>query len=63
MSFGQTILIVEDDDELRAVLGRGLREEGFVVDLLATGAELLETLERKPRDVLVIDRAARHRRS
>ena len=55
MSFGQTILIVEDDDELRAVLGRGLREEGFVVDLLATGAELLETLERKPRDVLVID--------
>lgn len=55
MSFGQSILIVEDDDELRAVLGRGLREEGFVVDLLATGAQLLEALERRPRDALVID--------
>jgi two-component system response regulator MprA len=55
MSFGQSILIVEDDDELRGVLGRGLREEGFVVDMLATGTELLEALERKPRDVLVID--------
>lgn len=55
MSFGQSILIVEDDEELRTVLGRGLREEGFSVEAVATGAELLESVERESRDVLVID--------
>ncbi len=49
MSFGQSILVVEDDDELRGVLGRGLREEGFAVEGVATGAELLERVERESR--------------
>jgi DNA-binding response OmpR family regulator len=34
---GNTVLIVEDDAELRSVLGRGLREEGFTVETAATG--------------------------
>jgi CheY-like chemotaxis protein len=34
-------LIVEDDAELRSVLGRGLEEEGFTVEAVATGGELL----------------------
>ena len=55
MSFGQSILVVEDDDELRGVLGRGLREEGFSVELAATGAELLERIEHAAPDALVID--------
>ena len=55
MTFGQTVLVVEDDDELRGVLGRGLREEGFEVDAVATGAELLERVGRAAPDVLVID--------
>ena len=55
MSFGQSILVVEDDDELRGVLGRGLREEGFAVEVTATGAELLERIEHTAPDALVID--------
>jgi two-component system response regulator MprA len=55
MSFGQAILVVEDDDELRGVLGRGLREEGFAVEVAATGAELLERIEHTAPDALVID--------
>jgi two-component system response regulator MprA len=55
MSLGQSILVVEDDDELRGVLGRGLREEGFEVEGVATGAELLDRIEHHAADVLVID--------
>lgn len=55
MSFGQSILVVEDDDELRGVVARGLREEGFAVEGVATGAELLERIERSGPDALVID--------
>jgi len=42
---GPTVLIVEDDPELRGVLGRGLREEGFDVEAVATGREALERVE------------------
>ena len=38
------VLVVEDDVELRDVLVRGLREEGFAVGGLGTGGELLEQL-------------------
>ena len=55
MSFGQSILIVEDDEELRGVVARGLREEGFDVEGMATGAALLERIERAAPDALVID--------
>lgn len=55
MTSGRTVLLVEDDDELRGVLGRGLREEGFSVDSAATGANALEAVERSVPDVLVID--------
>ena len=55
MTFGQAVLIVEDDDELRGVLARGLREEGFAVDAVATGSDALERVERAVPDVLVID--------
>jgi two-component system OmpR family response regulator len=55
MSFGQTIVVVEDDAELRGVLGRGLREEGFHVEGVATGAELLDRIDEVAPDVFVID--------
>ena len=51
----RTVLLVEDDEELRGVLGRGLREEGFSVDSASTGANALEAVERSMPDVLVID--------
>jgi DNA-binding response OmpR family regulator len=55
VSFGQSIFLVEDDDELRGVLVRGLREEGFSVERAATGAEVLDRIEDVAPDVLVID--------
>jgi two-component system OmpR family response regulator len=55
VSFGQSILVVEDDDELRSVLGRGLREEGFSVEGVATGAALLGRVDQFAPDALVID--------
>jgi two-component system response regulator MprA len=55
VSLGTSITIVEDDHELRGVLVRGLQEEGFVVDDVATGAELLDRIKRATPDALVID--------
>jgi two-component system, OmpR family, response regulator len=55
MSFDRSILIVEDDEELRLVVARGLREEGFSVESVATGAELLERIGDTGPDALVID--------
>jgi len=55
VSLGQAILIVEDDDELRGVLARGLREEGYLVEGVATGAEVLDRIAAAAADALVID--------
>src|SRR5260370_42005339 len=49
------VLIAEDDAELRSVLGRGLREEGFTVEAVATGGELLARVADGVPDVFVID--------
>ena len=52
---GPTVLIVEDDPELRGVLIRGLREDGFEVEAVSTGAHALERVEHVRPDALVID--------
>ena len=49
------VLIAEDDAELRQLLVRGLGEEGFGVDAVATGAELLERVQGAVPDALVVD--------
>jgi len=50
-----TVLIVEDYADLRGVLSRGLREEGFTVDTVGSGRDALDRVERIVPDVLVID--------
>src|SRR5581483_7984212 len=55
VSYGQSIVIVEDDDELRTVLARGLREEGFNVDGVGSGTQLLERIGQTTPDAFVID--------
>ena len=48
------VLVVEDDLELRSVLSRGLREEGFDVHTVGTGGEVLPRVAADPPDVLDI---------
>jgi two-component system response regulator MprA len=48
-------MVVEDDLELRGVLLRGLKEEGFDVQGVGSGRELLERIEPAAPDVLVVD--------
>jgi DNA-binding response OmpR family regulator len=52
---GPRVLIVEDDPELRDVLGRGLAEEGFETETVSTGTEFLDRVERVRPDLLVVD--------
>ena len=52
---GGRLLIVEDDAELRSVLSRSLREEGFTVDSVATGGEVLARVDANAPDLFVID--------
>jgi two-component system response regulator MprA len=49
------ILLVEDDQELRALIKRGLEEEGFAVAGASTGAEAIERADAVTPDALVID--------
>jgi two-component system response regulator MprA len=49
------ILLVEDDHELRALVGRALQEEGFAVSGAGTGAEAMKRISAQPPDALVID--------
>jgi DNA-binding response OmpR family regulator len=49
------VLIAEDDEELRGVLRRGLAEEGFAPETVATGAELLARVDSEPPDLLIVD--------
>jgi two-component system, OmpR family, response regulator len=55
VSFGRTVLVVEDDEELCSLLERGLHEEGFLVAAVATGAAALERVASDEPDVLVVD--------
>lgn len=49
------ILLVEDDDDLREHLGRALRDEGYIVDALADGAEGLWCASEYPHLAAIID--------
>jgi two-component system OmpR family response regulator len=50
------VLIVEDDADVAAYLGKALRETGAVVDHAADGREGLLLAASEPYDVLVVDR-------
>jgi two-component system response regulator MprA len=47
--------LCEDDADLRSVLARALRDEGFDVRETLTGHEAVETFTGAPPDVLVLD--------
>jgi len=50
------ILLVEDDQETRDYVARGLREEGHAVDMAGNGLEGLHQASELAYDLLVVDR-------
>jgi two-component system response regulator MprA len=50
------VIVLEDDAELRSLLTRALREEGFVVTAATSASDLVPTLDRREdADALVVD--------
>ena len=49
------ILVVDDDPKIRSVLGRGLRFEGYDVQIAAGGQEALQLARETPFDLVVLD--------
>jgi len=49
------IFVLEDDPQMRSLLVRGLREEGYQVQGYATGSELLRKVAESVPDLFVID--------
>jgi DNA-binding response OmpR family regulator len=49
------ILVVEDNGVLSTSLARGLREDGFDVEVLATGGDAIRRLARRDIDAVVLD--------
>src|ERR1700682_793421 len=50
-----SVLVAEDDLELRIVLVRGLGEEGFATAGAGAAPGLLEAVERRLPDLLIVD--------
>jgi DNA-binding response OmpR family regulator len=49
------VLLVEDDDAIRAALSRGLTNLGHVMTSVRTGAEGIASLSSAPSDVVLLD--------
>lgn len=49
------VLVVEDDEQVRSMLCRTLKFEGFHVEEASNGREALEIYERRPIDLIITD--------
>ena len=52
---GERLLVVDDDPDVRDSLGRALRCAGYAVTTAVHGADALDTLARRPVDLIVLD--------
>ena len=50
-----TVLMVDDDPQLRVMLGYALRQEGFVVEEASTGEDALDMLRHQEPDIVLLD--------
>jgi two-component system response regulator MprA len=50
-----SLLLAEDDAGLRDLVARGLREEDFEIEALASGSELLRAYDARGADLLILD--------
>lgn len=51
----ETVVIVEDDEEIRILVADLLRQDGYNVEAAGSGAELDEVLSRVRADLLILD--------
>jgi two-component system phosphate regulon response regulator PhoB len=51
----RTILLAEDDPHIRRVSEIALKRDGFTVTAVTDGAEVLQLLEDRPFDLVVLD--------
>lgn len=49
------LLVIDDDADVRSMLGRLLEAEGYQTERAATGSEALETLSRRRPDLVILD--------
>ena len=49
------ILLVEDDTELAAGLGKALRNEGLAINHVASGADALHVIDTETPDIVILD--------
>ncbi|MEM1353784.1 MAG: response regulator [Planctomycetota bacterium] len=49
------VMVVDDEQRLREVLVRGIRQMGFVCEGAATGEDALRQLREQPRGVVIVD--------
>jgi two-component system, response regulator len=54
---GRSVLIVEDDDELRRMFRTALTIAGFVVQEAGDGALAIQSIHHSPPDIVVLDLA------
>lgn len=52
---GETVLLIEDDDDVRRVLSDALVELGYRIAVAENGAEAIALVEAAPVDVVVLD--------
>lgn len=52
---GASLLVVEDDPRIAAVLVKGLRKQGFEADAVATGSEAISRIESGGVDLMLLD--------
>ncbi len=51
----KSLLIVDDEENVRRALARALREEGCSIRFAGSGVEALELLEKEPADMVLSD--------
>ncbi len=54
-SAGASVLVIDDEAQIRRFLGIGLRAQGYVVHEAATGREGLEALATRGADLVILD--------
>lgn len=50
------VLVVDDDDEMRALVRRALEFEGYEVSERDRGTHIVDTLRRAPVDLIILDK-------